>query len=248
VVAKLDGARIEVKQAHELGRSHRVDHRLFSAAAPGYASAVALLATPDLRMPLPLPRSPRVAAPLAVAATLAAVACGDPFRVEAQSDTIERDVTFVALNGTSPALPAAVLLAPEPIAVRPGPDFVFDLAFDITPAGVAQLLPLDIVGQPGVTGGRTVGIQKLTGQSYESVLRAPAGGYTVRQAVPIAVGDVGVVQALAHPSCLGSFVGTTVFAKFRVDAIDVASRSVRLRILADPNCGFRGLETGRPSR
>jgi hypothetical protein len=218
---------------------------LFDVAAPGYASTFYILPTPEACMTSTLVRTTRAAAALLLAT---AAACGDPFRVDAQFDTVEREVVFVALSGTSPALSAGVLIAPEPQAVRVGPDLFFDLAFDIEDNGTAVLLPVDAVGRPGVTGSRTVGVLKLTGQTFESVQRAPAGGYTLRQAVPIAAGDVGVLQALVHPACAGSFISSTVFAKFRVEAVDVPTRSIRLRILTNPNCGFRGLETGRPSR
>jgi hypothetical protein len=194
--------------------------------------------------------SHRLRRPLAAAAltVLAVAGCRDPFQIEAQFTTIEDVVTISALSGTPLDLPAAVLVAPAAQAVRPGPDFVFDIAFDIAADGTVQLFPVDVVARPGVVGGRTVGIQVIDDRSYEEITRAPERGYTYREPVTVSVGDAGVIQANAHPSCLASFLSTSVFAKFRVEAVDPATRTMRLRVRVDPNCGFRGLEEGTPSR
>ena len=190
-------------------------------------------------------RRPPAAAALAL---LAAAGCRDPFEIEAQFQTIEDLVTIYALSGTPVDLPAAVLVAPAAQAVRPGPDFIFDLAFDIEDDGTVSLYPVDVVARPGVVGARTVGIRMIDDQAFDEITRAPSSGYTYREAVTIGVGDVGVLQANGHPSCLGSFFSNTIFTKFRVDAIDPVARTLSLRVRVDPNCGFRGLETGTPSR
>lgn len=198
---------------------------------------------------MPRPSSRRVAATLvALAAASSLAACGDPLEITAQFETSERTIAFHALSGTSVSLPAAVLIAPVPQAVRPDPQYLFDLAFDIDANGVARLYPVNVVAAPGVGGGRQVGIQLVESQSYEDVQRAPGGMYVADRAVDVAVGDVGVVQSIGHPSCAGSFLSTVVYAKFRVEAIDAASRLVTLRMRTNSNCGFRGLETGLPSR
>jgi hypothetical protein len=203
-------------------------------------------------MPRPLSRHTRRAATALRAAgallALAAAACSDPFSVEADFDTVESVVTLRALTGTPLELPLALLVAPVPQVVRPASDFVFDLAFDLDAAGAAQLYPVDVVAHPSVVAGRRVGLQKITGRSYDEVTRAPDGGYDFSDAMPIAVGDVIVVQAIGHPSCLSSFFSTLVFAKLRIEAIDPAARTMSVRVLVDPNCGFRGFESGTPSR
>jgi len=203
-------------------------------------------------MPRPLSRHTRRAATALRAAgallALAAAACSDPFSVEADFDTVESVVTLRALTGTPLELPLALLVAPVPQVVRPASDFVFDLAFDLDAAGAAQLYPVDVVARPSVIAGRRVGLQKITGRSYDEVTRAPDGGYDFSDPMPVAVGDVIVVQAIGHPSCLTSFFSTLVFAKLRIEAIDPAARTMSVRVLVDPNCGFRGFESGTPSR
>lgn len=197
-----------------------------------------------------MPRSSlrRAAATLVALAASSLAACGDPLEIAAQFETAERTIAFHALSGTSIVLPAAALVAPLPQAVRPDAQYLFDLAFDIDAGGVARLFPVNVVAAPGVASGRQVGIQLIENQGYDDIARAPGGTYEAASAVEIAVGDVGVVQSANHPSCAGSFLSTVVFAKFRVEAIDPASRRLTLRVRTNPNCGFRGLETGLPSR
>jgi hypothetical protein len=179
---------------------------------------------------------------------LAAAACSDPFSVEAGFDTVESVVTVRALTGTPLELPLALLVAPVPQVVRPASDFIFDLAFDLDATGAARLYPVDVVARPSVIGGRRTGLLKITGQSYDQVTRAPDGGYTFQESLPVAVGDVVVVEAIGHPACASSFFSSLIFAKLRVEAIDAAARTMAVRVLVDPNCGFRGFESGTPSR
>lgn len=176
-------------------------------------------------------------------------ACGGPTEIKANQDTIAATLTVYSLNGSSPALPSAVVLAGRPAAIRMTTDFQFDLAVDVDASGAARLIPVDRVASPAVLApSRRVGLQKVT-QAFDAVTRAPNGNYVTRADLPIAVGDVGVIESLNHPYCANIFyVAQNVYAKFVVEAIDPATRSVRLRLVVDPNCGFRGLETGTPSR
>ena len=163
--------------------------------------------------PSPIRRLRRGAARLALALVAPLAACSDPFEITANFETVETTVTIHAFNGTPVANVTGVLLAPLPQAVRPGPEFLFDLAFDFDAEGDAVLLPVDALAAPGVFGGsRVTGIRPVTDQGYDAILRAPAGGYTVGDPVAIAVGDVGVLQAVGHPTCSGSFLGNTIYA------------------------------------
>lgn len=186
----------------------------------------------------------------AVTAVLAtgAVACSDPLEPEAFLETVETTFTLHALNGSPPSAPAAAVLVNRPAAVRIGSSFSFDFAMDIAPDGTARLYPVDVVASNVVVPpSRAVGFQLVTGQSYDQLLLAPNSGYTYEEPIPVAVGDVGYIQSNAHPVCSSQFTySPTVYAKFRVDAIDVAARTVRLTVRSDPNCGFRELDPGVP--
>ncbi|HEX6629645.1 MAG TPA: hypothetical protein VF048_01070 [Gemmatimonadaceae bacterium] len=186
------------------------------------------------------------AAALLLAAGLAA--CSDPLEFKPSFETVESTVTVHALNDVGAAFTAAILLAPSPIGVRPAGDYTFDAAVDFDAGGVALLYPVDEIAQIGViAAGRTVGVQKLSGTTYADLQRAPNTGYTYGEAVPIAVGDVGAIQSNGHPYCANSFYSTTLWAKFQVVALDPAARTATFKIRVDPNCGFRGLQSGVPS-
>jgi hypothetical protein len=184
----------------------------------------------------------------ALALTLAA-ACGDPNEIRASFETREATVTVYAISGTPAWAPAAITLLDAPAAVRLGPDFGFDVALEFDGAA-AKLYPLQLVASDVVVApGRRVGIQKLAGTTFDAITRAPNDGYGFTEPVTLAVGDVGVIESQNHPFCAGGFIFPyTIYAKFVVEAVDPATRSVRLKMRSDPNCGFRGLEDGLPSR
>ena len=55
-------------------------------------------------------------------------------------------------------------------------------------------------------------------------------------------GDV-VLAASRMITCVGNQPSPR-FAKLRIDAVDVASHSVSITLVIDPNCGYLGLEPG----
>ena len=193
-------------------------------------------------------RDGRRAAAAALLLVAGLAACSDPLELKASFDTAESTVTVHALNGTPLAYTAAILLLPAPTGVRPANDYLFDFAIDFDAGGAALLYPLDAIAQPGVISlARRVGVQKMS-VAYADLQRAPSSGYTYGEAVPIAVGDVGAIQSNGHPFCENSFVSSSIFAKFQVEALDAAARTARVKIRVDPNCGFRGLQSGLPAR
>lgn len=178
----------------------------------------------------------------------AAAACSDPFEIEAQFDTTQATLTVYGLNGSLPTQPSAVALVATPAAVRLDASYLFDFAIDFRADGTPVLYPVDLVASGAVLSpSRRVGIRPVGGTTFEAMTVAPTGGYTFREAIPLAVGDLGYIQSNAHPFCVQSFT-PQVYSKYRVDAIDPVARTVRLTIRSDPNCGFRGLDTGLPTR
>ena len=196
------------------------------------------------------PRRRRTLRPT-LAAALALVglaACSDPFEIRPNLDTVEATFTLHALNGSAPSAPTAAVLINTPGATRMGSTFAFDLAFDITGDGKAMLYPVDVVASDiALPSNRYVGLQVVTDRSNDDLVEAPNGGYTYGQPLELQVGTVAFVQSNAHPLCAGSFT-PFIYAKLRVTAVDVAARTVTLQIRSDPNCGFRGLQPGLPTR
>ncbi|HZD84933.1 MAG TPA: hypothetical protein VE052_03395, partial [Gemmatimonadaceae bacterium] len=123
----------------------------------------------------------------------------------------------------------------------------FEVALDIDATGNPIIYPVKlVVSSPG--GSRVVGLQKVTG-TFETVLEAPKNGYETDSALVLVPGEVVAVQA-AHnfSSDLCAFsINPNIYAKIAVDSVDLASRTLYLRMGLDPNCGFRSFASGIPT-
>jgi hypothetical protein len=115
----------------------------------------------------------------------------------------------------------------------------FDFAFDLAAGNEARLYPTDALQLTGLSG------LQLTTTPFEEVTVAPTSGYEDSSAVVVTTGSVVLVRSRPD-NC---FIGTMpYYAKLRVAAIDVVERRIELEVLADVNCGYRGLEPGLPLR
>jgi hypothetical protein len=178
---------------------------------------------------------------LALTCSLAALAaCGDPIRIRAQFEIVADTVTVFAVTGTPVSAPAALsTVRHEAVRIEATRDF--DIVFDINDAGQAVLYPVQLVGgSPGNTGIQT------TTQVFDAILEAPLDGYIRDSATVLGEGDVVLIEA--EPVFCVATLRSTIYSKLIVDEIDLATRSVRVRIVVDPNCGFRSLDEGLPER
>lgn len=178
---------------------------------------------------------------LAAALSVAALAaCGDPIRIRAQFETVQDTVTVFAVTGTPVIAPAALsTIRHEAVRIETTRDF--DIVFDINQAGEVVLYPVQLVG--GSQG--TTGIQKAS-QSFDDILEAPRDGYVTDSATIVTVGEVVLIEA--QPVACAGTINPWIYSKLVVDEIDVATRSVVVRMVVDPNCGFRSLDEGIPER
>jgi len=173
-------------------------------------------------------------------------ACGDPTSLRANLPTSVDSLFVFALSGTPPTYPSGVsILSRQP--VRVDGFAAFDVAFDIDAAGNAIISPVKLVViTPG--GSRPVGLLKVPG-TFATALEAPKSGYEADSSLVMAPGEVVMVQA-AHNSSgdLCQFaLNPNIYAKIAVDSINLASRTVFLRLGLDPNCGFRSFVAGIPT-
>jgi hypothetical protein len=183
---------------------------------------------------------------VAVAAlALASVAssCGDPTAIDAQFETDSATVEVFALNGTSPTLPSAIRTR-SIIPVRVGNDFGFDVAFDIGPAGeVIAYTPVMVANQ--LAAPRRVGLLLAEGP-FDAFTRAPASGFKYDSLLTVPAGKLLLVDVI-EPGCINlSILGPNVKSKIQVESVDVGRRSITLRVLSNPNCGFFDLVPGLP--
>ena len=124
----------------------------------------------------------------------------------------------------------------------------FDVAFDIDANGDAVVYPVkQVVSLPGTS--RAVGMQKLLVQ-FDSVADAPKSGYQIDStSFVLTPGATLVVQSQHNFSgdiCQFA-LNPNIFAKLAVDSVNLASRTIYLRLGLDPNCGFRSFVAGVPT-
>lgn len=173
-------------------------------------------------------------------------ACSNPTNLKASLPTAVDTLSVFALSGTPPTYPSGIsILAGQPVRVDGFASF--DVALDINAAGNAVMYPVKlVVSSPG--GSRPVGLLKVTAV-FDSLLAAPKTGYETDSSLVMSPGEVVVVQS-AHNSSgdLCQFaLNPNIYAKISVDSVNLASRTLYVRLGLDPNCGFRSFVTGIPT-
>ena len=93
-----------------------------------------------------------------------------------------------------------------------------------------------------------MGLLKIA-DSFESVLEAPKTGFATDASVVLAPGQTVVIQSSHNgPRDICQFALTPyIYAKITVDSVNVATRTLYLRMGVDPNCGFRSFASGVPA-
>lgn len=184
---------------------------------------------------------------LAIVASAAILtACDDPDLLRASLPTVEDVYTVFALTGTPAAYPSGINTYVR-AAVRVDGIGNFDVAFDIDNQGRAVLYPVQKVVS-SLSGARRVGLRKVTG-TFESVTLAPTGTYA-DSVIVASEGDVVVVQSIRNGSgdACQFDISPYIYTKMLVDSIAVDARTITVKTVLDPNCGFRSFESGVPSR
>jgi hypothetical protein len=190
--------------------------------------------------------TPRKFALAMVASALVLTACGDPQLLRASLPTVEDSYTVFALTGTPAAYPSGLNTYVRS-AVRVDGNGNFDVAFDIDDQGHVLMYPVQkVVSSLGST--RKVGLRKVTGV-FDSLAIAPTGTYADSTIVALP-GEIVVVQAQRNgtgDACQFD-ISPYIYSKLVVDSVAVASRTINLTAVLDPNCGFRSFETGIPAK
>jgi hypothetical protein len=166
-------------------------------------------------------------------------------------------ITVFALNGTPAVLPSGVnvgagQLSGDSVILRPSAvpsdgGTVFDFALDINAQGSVVAYPAPLVVRSSA---RRVGLQKVV-TPFDQITQAPNTGYGYDSVeVTLATSDVLLVQANRAglgERCVerGTFgYDPVLYAKAQVISVNTVERSVKLRTVLNPNCGFRGLTPG----
>jgi hypothetical protein len=178
-----------------------------------------------------------------VLAVFAVVACSDPFALKAQYSNMPFVYSLYGLSGSGPANAPAALDFASISTVRVDGSFGFDVAFDFDGTGKIRIIPQKLVGA-AVSGARSVGLQRLTGD-YASVVLAPAHGWVFDSLLTVLPGEVVGVR-LTSASCTYQ-LSTEIYAKFVVDSVK-AGGLIFGRGITNPNCGFKSFAEGIPSK
>ena len=174
-----------------------------------------------------------------VALATVLVACGDPTRSKATTVNLLLNYSVYGLTGAPAATANAINLFVGPS--RADATFNFDVALDLDPSGKILVYPVRAVAGPlaGLVPTR-VGLQTATG-SFESVREAPDRGYDTLSVKSITPGTVVVAELvdLVSGLCIYSLTGSSTYAKFVVDSVDLPGRRLFIRHVIDSNCGAK---------
>lgn len=185
-----------------------------------------------------------VALALVALPIMAAVGCSsDPYAPKAIEPVASDTVRVVALNGTPPDAQSAIRLL---FVQNTVPDFseTFDFALDIDANGKVVILPRSKVVT--CTSICQLGVKVIPADSvaFDKLYDAPKSGYVYDSVMTVPVGAT-VAFVTKDLYCRASNISTyDLYAKMVVDSVHMSDRSLFVRLVADPNCGFRGLVPG----
>ena len=187
---------------------------------------------------------------LALLATMSAVvalnACSDPTSLKATLPTFVDTLSVFALSGTPPSYPSGLSIVGRQV-VRVDGFANFDVAFDIDAAGNGVIHPVKLVVNT-IGGSRAVGLLTIP-VPFEAVLEAPKTGFETDSSFVLVPGETVVIQSAHNFSqdvCQFA-LSPYIYAKIALDSVNLASRTLHLRMGLDPNCGFRSFATGVPT-
>lgn len=178
---------------------------------------------------------------LPLLALSAAAACSNNNNLPDPTDENAVDtVTVGSLTDTPITTASGFSVSLGAIRTDLSPDF--DFAYDIQgdPAtGTSVILPRAALG---IVSGSTAepGVMRRS-EAFDDIEAAPSNGYVTEEAVPVALGERYIIRSRVVCN-----IGVPLYAK--VEIIGLENNSLILKVLANTNCGYRGLEPGFPNR
>lgn len=181
---------------------------------------------------------------IAAGAIAALAACGDPTALEARLNNIEGEFSVHALNGSHPNTTNAVRVRTVGLA-RATASFDFDIAFDLTDTGTVKLITARALATEIVPTNNRVGLRDSPGLTFEQVTVDPPRDLFIYDSVLVVpVGRVVLIDVFDISCASESILGLNIKAKLRIDSIVPAERRIHMRMVSNPNCGFRDLVPG----
>jgi hypothetical protein len=179
---------------------------------------------------------------LPLIALSAAAACSDNDNLPDPTDQNLVDTVTVGSLTDTPITTGSGFAVGAVQAIRTDRSPDFDFAYDIQgdPAtGTSVILPRAALGIVSSSGAEP-GLMRRS-EAFDAIELAPSNGYVTEEAVPIALGERYIVRSRVVCN-----IGVPQYAK--VEIIGLEDNSLTLKVLANTNCGYRGLEPGFPDR
>ena len=174
---------------------------------------------------------------------LALAACSDANSIPAATFTNVIDTVVVyAISGTEVYRPSGYAMT-QRNAVRLDMTTSADFAYDRTTDGRDVLLPGKMIGHAGV-GGVDPGLQH-TDLAFDDVKIAETNNYLTLDTVAVSPGDVLYLRSRIPSTC---FLGVPTYGKVEIIEFDATNRTIKFRVLANLNCGYKALTPGLPSQ
>ncbi|MES3034109.1 MAG: hypothetical protein V4813_08935 [Gemmatimonadota bacterium] len=178
-----------------------------------------------------------------------AAACGDPFRITAPLATVTDSFTVSALSGTPASARTLWRMAGFARYRLDSIGAPFDLGFDLGSGGTITVYPARTIATPppGTISAAPIVALQASATPYATADRAPESGYRADTALVVTRGQTIFVRSNSDFCANQNTGGTLLYAKFVVDSIDLATRTLVVRATVQPSCNFRSFATGVPT-
>jgi hypothetical protein len=168
-----------------------------------------------------------------------AAACSDNNGLaDPTSQNVVDTITLGALEGTPIQTASAWSVLNG--AVRTDQTTSFEFVYNVEASGRRVFLPRKVLGITSSSGAEP-GLQ-ATSATFDAINVAPSNGYVTDSAVPVEVGQRWFVRSRVEVCS----IGVPQYAKLEI--LSFADSTVTFQVLADNNCGYKGLEPGLPDR
>ncbi len=178
----------------------------------------------------------------AAAFIAAAGACSDSTDISASAPNVVDTVTLWALTGGPLTQPTAYSVSARAGLRTWEAGNSFDFVFDEDANGNPVFIPTDVLGLLSSTAFKP-GLKRSEVDSFSQMVKAPQNNYIVSDTIPIAVGDFFYIRTTIS-TC--SSLSVPEYGKLEVLALDSVAHTMTMQVLANQNCGFRGLRVGLP--
>lgn len=177
------------------------------------------------------------------AATLAAVACGNPTKPAASIPITYDTLTAYSLSMADPTQPTAFDLATSQLVVPDG-SLNFDIAFNVEGQNVVIYPAKLVVTAAGIP--RVVGLQIIQHRPFETINIANHNGYEFNDSLLVAPGQIFEVVTQNTSACTAVSITSQelIYGKFQIDSIDASAGLIHFRAVVDPNCDYDTLVPG----